>query len=113
MGRPLSVSVSSCFYLGDILEVSTNILFLTIAVVFALPCLLAAQNPWYPGQSIAWQNAQSPFTPGEGAIVGGPGAGPEQGTPMYICRAMYQGSMTPGKWVKETATFPMAARNTS
>jgi hypothetical protein len=82
------------------LRVSNHIASLTIAVVFALPCLLRAQNPYYPGQSIAWQNAQSPFTPGEGAIVGGPGAGPEQGTPMYICRAMYQGSMTPGKWVK-------------
>lgn len=111
MGKPLSVSVLasgrtgwSCapgpakemLQLGDILKVSTHISLLTIAVAFVFPCLLAAQNPWYPGQSIAWQNAQSPYTPGQGAIVGGPGAGPEQGTPMCICRAMYQGSMTPG-----------------
>jgi hypothetical protein len=60
---------------------------------------LVAQSGWYPGQSIRWQRAQSPFTPGEGAIAGGPGNDPNPGAPMYVCRAQDQGSLVPGKWV--------------
>jgi hypothetical protein len=58
-----------------------------------------AQNGGMLGQSITWQPARSPFTP-NGAIMGGPGADPNPGTPMYICRARFQGSMVPGKWVQ-------------
>jgi Protein of unknown function (DUF3421) len=55
-----------------------------------------------PGQSISWRSVTSPFTPdvNQGAIVGGPGNDPNAGTPMYICRARVQGSLTPGKWVQ-------------
>ena len=66
-------------------------------ITAALPVL--AQNGWYPGQSVRWRQAQSPSTPGQGAIVGGPGNDPNPGAPMYICRAQDQGSLVPGKWV--------------
>jgi hypothetical protein len=61
-----------------------------------------AQNGAMLGQSITWQPARSPFTPdaSSGAIMGGPGADPNPGTPMYICRARVQNSMVPGKWVQ-------------
>ena len=49
---------------------------------------------------IQWRDAQSPFNPGIGAIIGGPGNAPEPGSPMYICRGQVGGSVTPGKWVK-------------
>jgi hypothetical protein len=72
---------------------------LTIVLLGWSSVSLMAQNGRYPGQSVRWQRAQSPFTPGAGAIVGGPGNGPEPGTPMYVCRAQDQGSVVPGKWV--------------
>jgi Protein of unknown function (DUF3421) len=50
-------------------------------------------------QAISWRDARAPFTPGIGAIIGGPGNSPDPGGPMYICRAQVQGSVTPGKWV--------------
>jgi len=55
-----------------------------------------------PGQSISWRPVTSPFTPdaNQGAIVGGPGNDPNPGTPMFICRARVQESLTPGKWVQ-------------
>ncbi len=84
-------------------------LTLLVAVVCA-PAACFAQSPWYPGQSISWQSVQSPFTPGDGAIVGGPGAAPDPGSPMYICRAMYEGAMTPGKWVKGNCNIPYGGR---
>lgn len=61
-----------------------------------------AQNDAMVGQSITWQPARSPFTPNasNGAIMGGPGADPNPGAPMYICRARVQNSMVPGKWVQ-------------
>ena len=54
------------------------------------------------GSSITWRAVNAPFTPdaGNGAIAGGPGADPNPGTPMYICRARVQGSLVPGKWVQ-------------
>jgi hypothetical protein len=88
------------------LRVSNRVVLLATSLAFTHPSVLMAQNPYYPGQSIVWQSVQSPFSPGEGAIEGGPGAGPEQGLPMYICRAMYQGAMTPGKWVKGSCNIP-------
>ncbi len=51
-------------------------------------------------RDIQWRDAQSPFAPGIGAIIGGPGNAPEPGSPMCVCRAQVQGSVTPGKWVK-------------
>lgn len=54
-----------------------------------------------PGQSLTWRPVNSPFTPdANSAIVGGPGADPNPGTPMYLCRAQVQGSVIPGKWVQ-------------
>ena len=63
---------------------------------------MRSQNGGMLGQSITWQPARSPFTPdaSNSAIVGGPGADPNPGSPMYICRAQVQGSMVPGKWVQ-------------
>lgn len=61
--------------------------------------VVAAQGQWYPGQSVRWRPARAPFTPGSGAIVGGPGNDPNPGAPMYVCRAQDQGSLVPGKWV--------------
>ncbi len=74
------------------------------------PLASVAQGPWYPGQNISWQTVQSPFTPGDGAIAGGPGSAPNPGSPMYICRAMYRGAMTPGKWVKGNCNIPYGGR---
>jgi len=62
--------------------------------------LLFAQDTRRPRPGIEWRDVQAPFTPGIGAIIGGPGNAPEPGSPMYICRAQVQGSMAPGKWVK-------------
>ncbi len=62
-------------------------------------CAAAQYPPGYPGEGVYWQRAQAPYTPGPGAISGGPGADPNPGSPMYICRARYQGSLQPGKWV--------------
>jgi hypothetical protein len=63
--------------------------------------LFAQNGPAY-GRSIDWQQARAPFTPdpGAGAIEGGPGNDPNPGAPMYVCRAQFQGSMVPGKWVQ-------------
>ncbi len=74
---------------------------LLIAVFFScVPAWLAAQNGQAFGRSISWQRARSPFTPGAGAVEGGPGNDPNPGSPMYICRAQFQGSLVPGKWVQ-------------
>jgi hypothetical protein len=78
---------------------------------FLLCCFsvsMHAQNGGMLGQSVTWQPANSPFTPdaSNGAIVGGPGADPNPGTPMYICRARVQGSMVPGKWVQGNCNVP-------
>jgi len=72
---------------------------LLTAVLSCIGAPVMAQNGMYPGQSIRWRPAQSPFTPGPGAIQGGPGSDPNPGSPMYICRAQDQGSLVPGKWV--------------
>jgi hypothetical protein len=72
---------------------------LLTAVLSCIGVPVMAQNGMYPGQSIRWQRAQSPFTPGPGAIQGGPGSDPNPGSPMYVCRAQDQGSLVPGKWV--------------
>jgi hypothetical protein len=70
-------------------------------VVLLFAGALGAQYypPGYIGQNIYWIPAQSPYTPGAGAIRGGPGDDPRTGSPMFICRSRYQGSMQPGKWV--------------
>jgi Protein of unknown function (DUF3421) len=70
--------------------------FIAPFFTFALP----QQVEHYPRNGIAWRDVQSPFTPGPGAIVGGPGNAPEPGSPMYVCRASVEGSVIPGKWVK-------------
>lgn len=71
---------------------------------FFLPCVFAllvtstlCRAQFGP---VYWRDAQSPFTPGNGAISGGPGSDPNPNSPMYICRARFEGSTTPGKWVK-------------
>ena len=66
---------------------------LMLPVMFAHPA--SAQS-----SPVQWQNHQSPDSPGPGAIVGGPGDAPEHGSPLYVCRAAYEGGSQPGKWVK-------------
>lgn len=58
------------------------------------------QAQTYGRSRISWKDAQSPFTPGAGAIIGGPGNAPEPGAPMFVCRAQVESSLVPGKWVK-------------
>ncbi len=70
-----------------------------ILIFWLCAALCSAPGQGYPGP-IVWRDADSPFTPGQGAIVGGPGSAPEPNSPMYICRARIGGSITPGKWVK-------------
>jgi len=74
-----------------------------LSLVALLGCtnvFLTAQEGSAYGRSISWQRVRSPYTPGAGAIVGGPGNDPNPGTPMYVCRAQFQGSLVPGKWVQ-------------
>ena len=79
-----------------------NCLLLALALMSFGGVSLTAQNGMRPGQSISWRSVTSPFTPdaNQGAIMGGPGSDPNPGTPMFICRARVQGSLTPGKWVQ-------------
>lgn len=58
-------------------------------------------GPYTPGpSSVSWQTVQSPFVPGQGAVMGGPGNGPKPGAPLYVCRAYYSGGLYPGKWIE-------------
>lgn len=78
-------------------------LLVALSLLNSFAAAALAQNAgMMPGQSISWRPVTSPFTPdpNQGAIVGGPGNDPNPGTPMYICRARVQGSLTPGKWVQ-------------
>ncbi len=60
----------------------------------------APPGPYQPGpSSVSWQSAQSPFTPGEGAIKGGTGKGSKPNQPLYVCRAYFNGALLPGKWM--------------
>jgi len=81
---------------------------ITIAVLtsFLLVKNSSAQDLGRRRQPITWRDVRAPFTPGIGAIIGGPGNGPEPGTPMYICRAQVQGSVQPGKWVGGNCNVP-------
>jgi hypothetical protein len=80
---------------------SDRLLLLSLLLCCFNVCM-SAQNGGMLGQSITWQAVRSPFTPdgSHSAIVGGPGADPNPGTPMYLCRAQVQGSLVPGKWVQ-------------
>ena len=53
-----------------------------------------AQNP-----GLQWHPHVSPNVPGDGAIFGGPGDGPERNSPLFVCRTSVQGTTQPGKWV--------------
>jgi hypothetical protein len=62
--------------------------------------------PYQPGpSSVTWQPAQSPFVPGQTAIMGGPGNGPKPGAPLYVCRVQYNNNLFPGKWVDGECHF--------
>lgn len=62
--------------------------------------------PYQPGpSSVTWQPAQKPFVPGADAIKGGPGKGPQPGSPLYVCRVQYNGNLYPGKWVQGSCHF--------
>ncbi len=62
--------------------------------------------PYNPGpSSVTWQPAQKPFVPGPDAIKGGPGKGPQPGSPLFVCRVQYNDNLYPGKWVQGTCHF--------
>ena len=62
--------------------------------------------PYQPGpSSVTWQPAQKPFVPGEDAIKGGPGKGPQPGAPLYVCRAQSDNNLYPGKWMQGSCRF--------
>ena len=79
---------------------------LALLTSFLLVKNSSAQDLGRRRQPITWRDVRAPFTPGIGAIIGGPGNGPEPGTPMYICRAQVQGSVQPGKWVGGNCNVP-------
>jgi hypothetical protein len=60
--------------------------------------------------SVTWQSAQAPFTPGAGAIEGGPGDGPTPDSPLYICRAGAGGGLYPGKWIQGQCSISYGGR---
>jgi hypothetical protein len=64
----------------------------------------------YPRRAVVWRDAQAPFTPGAGAIIGGPGNAAEPGSPLYLCRANVGSSVTPGKWVKGNCNVAYGGR---
>jgi hypothetical protein len=85
---------------------SNRRLLLSLLLCYSSVCM-RAQNGGMLGQSITWQQVRSPFTPdANSAIVGGPGADPNPGTPMYLCRAQVEGSLVPGKWVQGNCNVP-------
>lgn len=92
------------------LPMKTSLVVAAFCALGASVPVHAQYPPWYPGQRIYWQPAQSPYTPGDGAIMGGPGNDPNPGSPMYICRSRYEGSVQPGSGFGGTATLRMAAR---
>lgn len=71
----------------------------------------APAGPYEPGpSSVTWQAAQSPFQPGEGAVMGGPGNGPKPGAPLWVCRAYLNGALLPGKWIEGQCSVSYAGR---
>ena len=70
----------------------------------------AQYPPGYPSQIFYWQRAQAPYTPGRGAVEGGPGNDPNPGSPMYVCRSQYEGSLQPGKWVAGNCNIAYGGR---
>jgi hypothetical protein len=52
-----------------------------------------------------WQQAQSPFVPGDDAVKGGPGNGPKPDSPLYVCRVDDNNALLPGKWVQGECNF--------
>ena len=62
--------------------------------------------PYDPGpSSVMWQQAQSPFVPGDDAVKGGPGNGPKPDSPLYVCRVDDNNALLPGKWVQGECNF--------
>ena len=55
---------------------------------------LAARSRAFHARSLGWRDHRWP------------GADPNPGTPMYICRARVQNSMVPGKWVQGNCNVP-------
>lgn len=66
----------------------------------------APPPPYEPGaSSVNWQQAQSPFVPGDDAVKGGPGNGPKPDSPLYVCRVYSNNALVPGKWVEGECRF--------
>ena len=70
------------------------------ALACACLCLSTAEFAIAQNSNIYWQEQASPQQPANGAVVGGPGDAPEPNSPLFVCRAVYQASTQPGKWVK-------------
>ena len=70
------------------------------ALLFAMGVLMTSQSASRTGRWCAMAPSCRARYPGIGAIVGGPGDSPAPNSPLYVCRAAYQGGTQPGKWVK-------------
>lgn len=74
------------------------------ALAPALACaslsLLTTGSAIAQNSGVHWQQQVSPQEPDNGAVVGGPGDAPEPNSPLFVCRATYEGGTQPGKWVK-------------
>lgn len=90
-----------------------TILSLSISAALGLALAPIAASAQSAQQALNWQSVRSPYVPGQGAIAGGPGDDPTPNSPMFICRAPVQGSLTPGKWVKGGCDVPYAGREVS
>lgn len=74
-------------------------------VALVVLCLLSSSNAQSSG--VQWQAQHAPATPGNGAVVGGPGDSPDPVSPFYICRAAHEGGIYPGKWVKGSCNIAL------
>jgi len=83
---------------------------LASTLFFAASLLLTAPLAAAQGGAVQWHPHNAPDTPGNGAIVGGPGDSPDPNSPLYVCRAAYQGGTQPGKWVKGNCNIAYDSR---
>lgn len=78
-------------------KLSLSLSVLAVLGAGALPLAAQAQG-MNPQQALTWHSARAPYAPSPNAVAGGPGDSPEPNSPMFICRAAVDGSLTPGKW---------------
>ena len=84
--------------------------FAVLAVATLWPLATSAQSWSDPQRALRWQSTRAPYSPGPRTIAAGLGNDPEPGAPMYLCRAMVEGSLVPGKWVKGNCNLAYGGR---